>query len=139
MHKEIARFLGICPLRIFLRRDIMVGKEGLKMRDFPIFTTEYGVSSLVLKEIPYKKTAYIRIRDVQEEFFQEHLEECVKFCQMAGAESVFAAGHENLHAYPLYTMVLEMRCNAWVDMEKLRCLFPVTEATVGQWRSVYNS
>ena len=25
------------------------------MRDFPIFTTDYGVASLILKEIPYKK------------------------------------------------------------------------------------
>ena len=36
------------------------------MKDFPIFTTDYGVSSLVLKEIPYKKVAYIRIRDAQQ-------------------------------------------------------------------------
>lgn len=108
------------------------------MRDFPIFTTEYGVSSLILKEIPYKNQAYIHIRDVQENYFEDHLQECVSFCRMAGAERVFAAGHEKLEAYPLYTSVLEMRGTAWVDKEKLVCLFPVTEATVSRWRSVYN-
>ena len=35
------------------------------MRDFPFFTTEYGVSSLSLKEVPYRQEAYIRIREVQ--------------------------------------------------------------------------
>ena len=45
------------------------------MRDFPIFSTETGVSSLTLKEIPYKKQAYIRIQDVQPGALQEHLRE----------------------------------------------------------------
>ncbi len=107
------------------------------MRDFPIFTTEYGVSSLVLKEIPYKKTAYIRIGDVQSGQMEDHLAECVGFCRMAGAERVFAAG-EGLDAYPLYMSVLEMRGNAWVDRKQLACLFPVTESTVSRWRELYN-
>ena len=108
------------------------------MRDFPIFTTEYGVSSLVLKEIPYKKQAYIHIRTVQDGFFKAHLKECAAFCRMAGAEQIFAAGDASLEAYPLYTAVLEMRGKAVVDREKLRCLFPVTEATAAQWRRIYN-
>ena len=108
------------------------------MRDFPIFTTDYGVSSLVLKEIPYKKVAYIRIRDIQPDFFREHLAECVGFCRMAGAEKVYAAGDDRLSDYPLYTAVLEMRGDAWVDLAMLRSLFPVTEQTVSRWRQIYN-
>lgn len=108
------------------------------MRDFPIFTTDYGVSSLVLKEIPYKKQAFICIRDHQKGFFREHLEECVDFCRMAGAEFIFATGSEELEEYPLYTRVVEMQGTAWVDREKLACLFPVTEATAGKWRELHN-
>lgn len=108
------------------------------MRDFPIFTTEYGVSSLVLKEIPYRKQAYIRIRDVQEEFFAEHLAECVSFCRMCGAERIFAAGNGKLEQYPLYTSVYQMSGSARPDAEKTENLFPVTEETVGKWRSIYN-
>lgn len=108
------------------------------MRDFPIFTTEYGVASLVLKEIPYKKQAYIRIRDVQEAFFQEHLAECVAFCRMCGAEAVFATGDEKLAGYPLYTAVLQMRGTVRANAGKVRHLFPVTEKTVSQWRGIYN-
>lgn len=108
------------------------------MRDFPIFTTDTGVSSLILKEIPYKKEAYIRIGDVQSNGFAEHLKECVSFCRMAGAERVLATGQEMLEGYPLETALLEMRGTAWVDPEKLRNLFPVTEATVTSWRQYHN-
>ena len=109
------------------------------MRDFPIFTTEYGVSSLVLKEIPYKKLAYIRIRDVQKDCFREHLKECVSFCRMAGAETVYAAGSDLLEGYPLYTSVLEMRGHPSWEEGQIANLFPVTEETVGRWRELYNA
>jgi len=108
------------------------------MRDFPIFTTEYGVSSLILKEIPYRNEAYIRIRDVQEDFFEEHLSECISFCRICGADRIFAAGEEHLEGYPLYTAVYEMRGTACPEEEKIASLFPVTEETVGKWRTIYN-
>lgn len=108
------------------------------MRDFPIFTTDFGVSSLVLREIPYKKQAYICIRDVQEAYFAEHLAECAAFCRMAGAERIFAEGNSKLEQYPLYTSVLGMQGIARSDPDKTACLFPVTEQTVQQWRSAYN-
>lgn len=108
------------------------------MRDFPIFTTEYGVSSLVLKEIPYRKEAFVCIRDVQEAFFEEHLAECVSFCRICGAERIFAAGSGKLEEYPLYTSVLRMVGPVSFEEEKMANLFPVTEETAGKWRSIYN-
>ena len=51
------------------------------MRNIPVFTTENGVGSLVLQEIPYTGNAYVRIHDsVMPEAF---LRECVDFCTMA--------------------------------------------------------
>lgn len=108
------------------------------MRDFPIFTTEYGVASLYFKEIPYKNIAYIRIRDVQPGFFEEHLKACVSFCRMAGAERVFAADHDALEAYPLHALLLQMRGCARTQESKIKHLFPVTEETVAQWRQIHN-
>lgn len=108
------------------------------MRDFPIFTTDYGVASLVLKEIPYKKQAFICIRDVQSGFLREHLKECVDFCKMAGAEHIYASGSDGLEAYPLYTTVVEMRGRMETRHEDIAQLFPVTEQTVGRWREIYN-
>lgn len=109
------------------------------MRDFPFFTTDYGISSLVLKEIPYRQEAFIGIRDVQEDFFPEHLTECVGFCRMAGAQRIYAAGHKKLEAFPLYTKVLKMRGKAWVDPDKEANLFPVTEDSAAHWRQIYNT
>lgn len=108
------------------------------MKDFPLFTTEYGVSSLFLREIPYRGEAYIVLQDVQPEGFEEHLKECVSFCRMVGAERIYASGHEKLETYPLHAALYEMRGTAWVDPEKLENLFPVTEQTVGRFRSIMN-
>lgn len=108
------------------------------MRDLPIFTTDYGVSSLILREIPYKNQAYIRIQTVQDGFFREHMAECVGFCKMAGAERIFASGSTELESYPLYTTVEEMRAKVEFDPAQTANLFPVTEQTVKHWREIYN-
>ena len=108
------------------------------MKDMPVFTTEYGVASLILKEIPYRQEAYIHLHDVQPGMLKPMLEECVGFCRVVGAERVFATGHPELEAYPLHVSVVEMRGTAWVDQEKLQNLFPVTEQTVGRWRELLN-
>lgn len=108
------------------------------MRDFPFFTTDFGIASLVLKQIPYRQEAYITLLEVQPDGLDDHLRECAAFCRMAGAERIYAKGHPELERYPLHTAVLEMRGTAWVDKEKLENLFPVTEATVSRWRQIYN-
>lgn len=108
------------------------------MRDFPVFDTETGVSSLILKEVPYRKTAYIHIRDVEPGGLDAHLRECVGFCRAVGAERIFAAGHEALTAYPLYTAVVEMTGSPSFEEGELASLFPVTEQTVSRWRELYN-
>ncbi len=108
------------------------------MKDMPVFPTEFGVASLILKEVPYRQEAYIRVQDVQPGCLKELLEECIGFCRAVGAEHIYAAGHEELEQYPLHTAVIGMRGNAWVDREKLQNLFPVTEQTVGRWRQIVN-
>lgn len=106
------------------------------MRDFPVFTTEHGAASLILKEIPYRKEAYIRIQSTQEP--EKLLEECVNFCTACGAEKVYAAGHNILENYPLHTRVLQMRGELFISEEEIPAMFPVTEQTVAKWRALYN-
>ena len=106
------------------------------MRDFPMFTTEYGVGSLVLKEIPYTGAAYITIRDsAQPEAF---LAECTDFCRAVGAQKVFATGNVYLEKYPVYTSVIQMSASWDMIPETDACLFPVTESTLVQWQRIYN-
>lgn len=108
------------------------------MRDFPIFTTEYGVSSLILREIPYRKTAYIRVQSCAEGELERHLKECAGFCRAAGAERILALGEPMPRSWEISCCILKMRGEARVRPEKLESLFPVTEATVKRWREIYN-
>ena len=108
------------------------------MRDLPFFITDNGVADLILKEIPYKQTAYIRVREAQPGELEQLIGECRSFCRMAGADRIYATGHPELDRWPRYTEVLAMRGTAWVDREKLCSLFPVTDQTVARWRGIYN-
>ena len=106
------------------------------MKDFPMFTTEYGIASLTLREIPYRGEAYILIQDTQQP--EELLAECISFCRICGAEKIYARGHEILEAYPLHCTVYEMKGQARVEAEKVENRWPVTEETVGEWRELMN-
>lgn len=106
------------------------------MKDFPVFTTEYGVASLVLREIPYQGCAYVTIRDSLEP--EKLLAECVSFCRICGAEAVYASGHESLSSYPLHTALWEMRCLTSELEDTDAALWPVQAETLEQWRGIYN-
>ena len=107
------------------------------MKDFPVFTTENGVASIVLREIPYRGEAYITIRDSLQP--DALLSECVDFCKMAGAERIYATGHSLLKKYPLHTTVVKMQQLRENIPQADVALFPVTEQTAEQWRGLYNA
>lgn len=106
------------------------------MRDIPVFTTEYGAAGLVLREIPSKSTAYITIHSSLQP--DKLLKDCMVFCKMAGAEKFYATGHPFLEKYPYYTTIVKMQQLRNDLPEGDGCLFPVTEQTAEQWRSIYN-
>lgn len=62
------------------------------MKNIPLFTTESGVASLVLDQISFNRTAYIRIQSSAEPTLL--LNECLDFCKAVGAEAVYATGIE---------------------------------------------
>ena len=106
------------------------------MRDIPIFTTDLGVSSLTLNQIPYTKRAYIRIQDTQNG--EAFLEECISFCRAAGAEEIFATGHTVCERFPGETKILKMQADIQSIGDTDAALFPVTEETLESWRGIYN-
>lgn len=136
LHNELSVSGKDWMLVCFVNRWYNTLKGVTIMRDFPVFTTEYGVASLVLKEVPYRQEAYITMQATIEP--EALLRECVSFCRMVGAERIYAKGHEMLSRFPLHTVVFEMQAAAWVEKDKLEHLFPVTDTTVNQWRSIYN-
>lgn len=106
------------------------------MKDIPFFTSEYGVASLALGEVPYRQTAYIRVRQVADGALRELIAECAGFCRAAGAEAIYWTGAET--SDEPHCVIYEMRGTAWVDADKLESLFPVTDATVARWREIFN-
>ena len=108
------------------------------LKDIPVFDTETGVSTLILKEIPYKQVAYVKVQSVQPDGLREHLRECVSFCRMCGAERVLASGHEELDAWPLHSSIIPMARLLGACDDPGANLFPVTEQTVQNWRAIYN-
>jgi len=107
------------------------------VKDFPMFTTEYGVASLILKEVPYRQEAYIIIQSTQQP--KELLEECISFCRVVGAEKIYARGHEFVESSPLHCAIYEMRGQIAVDEQKTANLWPVTPENIGAWRDFLNS
>lgn len=106
------------------------------MKDIPVFTTEYGVASLILKEVPYRKEAYIVIQSSQQP--EELLQECISFCRIVGAEKIYARGHEYLEAFPLHSVIYEMRGVSRVNAALVQNLWPVTTQNIEKWRSMLN-
>lgn len=107
------------------------------MKDFPVFPTQHGAASLILKEIPYRGEAYIQIQSTHEP--EALLEECIHFCVACGAERVYAAGHDILEtSYPLHTSIYRMTGTIQLHEEEIPSMFPVTEQTAERWRECYN-
>ena len=106
------------------------------MKNIPVFTTQYGVGSLILREIPYKGIAYVKIQS--SETPKEFIEECIQFCRMAGAEKIYATGHAYLENYPMHTAILHMCVSADSLPDTDAALMPVTEEALDQWLRLYN-
>ena len=106
------------------------------MKNIPVFTTENGVATLILKEIPYQQTAYVILRDSLEP--EKLIAECRDFCTACGAAHVYAAGHEALERYPFHTAMWEMRCPVDSLEDTDAALFPVQAETLEIWRDIYN-
>lgn len=106
------------------------------MKDIPVFTTENGIASLTLQEIPTQGCAYIKLQASQ--LPEKLLEECIGFCRMVGAERIYAAGDQILEQYPLHTALWEMACLRDMLGETDTALWPVQEQTLEAFRKLYN-
>ena len=106
------------------------------MKDFPVFTTEHGVGSLIFKEIPYQGAAFVKIHDVSD--LNLFIRECVEFSRMAGADCVYATGSDRLESYPFHTSIYRMRISRDNLADTDACLMPVNEAHLEEFRHIYN-
>ena len=59
------------------------------MQNIPVFTTGGGTAALILREIPHRSIAYVRLATVVD--LDALLEDCAGFCRSCGAEQVFVS------------------------------------------------
>ena len=107
------------------------------MQDIPMFTTENGVASLTLKEIPYCADAYVHILDCAKP--DPFIKECASFCRMAGAESVYLSGKKIPDKYPIFTEIWKMQCPRSKLLETDAFALAVDASSKDDWREIYNS
>lgn len=106
------------------------------MKNIPVFSTENGIASITLDQIPYNQNAYIHMQDVSD--FPEFVTECIGFCKAAGAEQIYATGLDDLKDYSVYTHILQLeilKANIPGDMGEM---IPVTMETFSTWKNAYN-
>ena len=108
----------------------------MRVKNIPLFTTEFGVASLTLEKIPYTGQAYIIIQSTLD--LEQLLKECTDFCCAVGAQQVFASGTANFEKYPMYTQIVTMSrmLERLPDTEAV--LIPVEKETHSIWREIYN-
>lgn len=105
------------------------------MKDIPIYSTENGVASLALREIPYRFEAYIHLLNTNAP--ETFLQECISFCEGLGAKRIYATGHEFLEKYPS-SAIIKMQRDVNTIPQTNAALFPVQQDTLEKWRSIYN-
>lgn len=106
------------------------------MKDIPLFSTQNGVASLTLKEVPYSKKAYIRIQSALDA--EQLLTDCVAFCRAIGAEEIYATGDTVLEKYPVHTEIVKMAGKLDVTEVRNAKALPLITADITFFRETYN-
>lgn len=109
------------------------------MKNIPVFTSPYGIATLILREIPWSGSAYVLVRSVWNGQAAALLEECRGFCRAVGAESVFAAyDAEELPAEPAYDMIRMARPKAGLPEPGKLELAPLDRENSAAYLEIYN-
>ncbi len=110
------------------------------MKDIPIFTGSTGSASLILREIPYQRTAYVLVRSVLPGGLRELLLDCGAFCAQAGAERVLVTASGPIGFLPHVHDMLELACHkaALPPLEDPVALEPLTAEHGEAFCELYN-
>lgn len=106
------------------------------MKDIPVFTTEYGVASLILSQIPYREEGYIQVQSSLDP--KKLLEECSQFLRACGAERIYATGNDIPGNLPEHTTLLQMQIQREALPETEAALWPVMPENIDSWAEIYN-
>jgi GNAT superfamily N-acetyltransferase len=110
------------------------------MNNIPVFTTQGGTATLILREIPISGKAYVLLRTVLPGQAENLVAECASFCKMCGAEQIFASWADGdlpflAPAYDIYLLHVEK--SALPDGQPVR-LVPMTPENDAIYQRIYN-
>ena len=112
------------------------------MQNIPVFLSQGGTATLILKEIPHKHTAYVLLRTVLPKGLPVLLEECGRFCRGCGAQQVFVSPGDTgcvlslPHAYDIYR--LHIKKNMLPSPVHDLSLIPISPENDPIYQRIYN-
>lgn len=83
------------------------------MNNIPVFMSQGGTATLILREIPYKQTAYVLLQTVIPENLPQMVAECAAFCRECGAKQCALSSRDDAISlgpepdYAIYQMQAE--------------------------------
>lgn len=112
------------------------------MQNIPVFMAQGGTATLILREIPYRRTAYILLRTLPPEGPDAMIAECAGFCRSCGAEACFVSpGSSDAvltlpHAYDI--LMLQAEKAALPQPEHPFSLVPLSPDNDAIYQRIYN-
>ena len=109
------------------------------MKNIPMFTSPYGIATLILREIPWSGSAYVLVRSVWNDQAAALLEECRGFCRAVVAKAICAAyDTEELPAEPAYDMIRMTMSKAVLPETAAIELVPLDRENSSAYLEIYN-
>ena len=110
------------------------------MNNIPVFTSQGGTATLILREIPVSQRAYILLRTVLPGMAENLVAECASFSRMCGAEEVFASWADGDLPFlpPAYDIYLLHVSKSALPEGKPVQLVPMTPENDAIYQRIYN-
>lgn len=110
------------------------------MNNIPVFTSQGGTATLILREIPVSQRAYILLRTVLPGMAENLVAECASFCKMCGAEQIFASWADGDLPFlsPAYDIYLLHVSKSALPEGKPVQLVPMTPENDAIYQRIYN-
>lgn len=108
------------------------------MKNIPLFTSSFGLTTLILREISWNGRAYVLVREIWHDG-AALLDECRAFCLAVGAREVYAAwaeGVETLPAAHAYDMLVMSCPKAALPVGELP-LVPLSRENADDYLEIY--
>lgn len=112
------------------------------MNNIPVYLSQGGTATLILREIPHKKTAYIILRSFLPQMLPLMIQDCVDFCKGCGAEQCLLSSEDpdvKISLPKAYEILIMQGNKAQLPpLDTPAILSPVTPENDSIYQRIYN-